>query len=253
MQTEILKKIGLTDGEIKAYLAVIELGSSSTGPIATKSGVSRSKLYGIFDKLSKKGLASYVDRGGVRYFQAVEPSKIRGYIRKKQEEMKMLEDEFEGYLPELQKHYKNSKGKQKVTLFQGLAGLKVVYEHIFLKLKKGEEYVLFGVPDFPDWIELKYWQKYHARRQRAGIKARMLYNVNVAKSVLDNRNAFKNCDARYLPTDIVTPAYTIVYKDTAVTVVPSDEPLCIEVSDQRVADAYMAHFEEYWKKSKKLV
>ncbi|GAG26288.1 unnamed protein product, partial [marine sediment metagenome] len=47
MDTKILEEIGLTQGEIKTYLALLKLGSSSTGPIAKESQVSRSKLYSI--------------------------------------------------------------------------------------------------------------------------------------------------------------------------------------------------------------
>ena len=54
MDTKILEDIGLTKGEIKAYLALLKLGQSSTGPIAKEANVSRSKLYVILDKLSKK-------------------------------------------------------------------------------------------------------------------------------------------------------------------------------------------------------
>ena len=37
MELKILKDIGLTDGEIKAYLALLELGKSTVGKIIEKS------------------------------------------------------------------------------------------------------------------------------------------------------------------------------------------------------------------------
>ena len=39
MDTFALKEAGLTDGEIKVYLALLELGSSTTGPVIEKSGI----------------------------------------------------------------------------------------------------------------------------------------------------------------------------------------------------------------------
>ena len=59
MNAKILENIGLTDGEIKVYLALIKLGSSTSGPITDKSGVSRSKIYNILERLIQKGLVSY--------------------------------------------------------------------------------------------------------------------------------------------------------------------------------------------------
>ena len=50
-----------------------------------------------------------------------------------------------------------------------------------------------------------------------------------------------------LPSDIKTPSCMLIYKDTTVIVVPSDNQLAIEIVSQAVADSYMAYFEEYWK------
>ena len=44
MIEEILHQIGLTEGEIKVYLSLLELGSTSTGKIIKKSHISGSKV-----------------------------------------------------------------------------------------------------------------------------------------------------------------------------------------------------------------
>ena len=41
---EELKLLGLNDTDIKVYLALLKLGSSTTGSIAKEADVSRSKL-----------------------------------------------------------------------------------------------------------------------------------------------------------------------------------------------------------------
>ncbi|MBS3102745.1 hypothetical protein J4458_04845 [Candidatus Woesearchaeota archaeon] len=51
MQLEILQRVGLTPGEAKIYLALLELGQSTTGPIVNKSKVSTSKTYKILERL----------------------------------------------------------------------------------------------------------------------------------------------------------------------------------------------------------
>ena len=47
VKTELLEEIGLTKSEIKVYLALLELGSATSGPIVDKSGASSSKIYEI--------------------------------------------------------------------------------------------------------------------------------------------------------------------------------------------------------------
>ena len=73
MNEKILEEIGLSRGESKIYLALIDLGSSTTGPIAKKSKISHSKVYKILDKLSVKGLVSYVLIRKTKYFKASNP------------------------------------------------------------------------------------------------------------------------------------------------------------------------------------
>lgn len=249
MQIEFLQKLGLTKGEIKTYLSLLKMGSSSTGPLAQDSQVSRSKLYGILDKLEKKGLVSHIEKQGVTYFQAVEPAKIQDYIREKQLEINELKEEFEKFLPELQS-YQESKKMQRVTVYQGTRGLIAAHEHTYLKLKKGEEYYYMGIPKNQPLIHEIYWKRDHVRRIKAGIKCKLLFNKDAPREILDARNSFKGCEARYMPVGIKTPAYFLIYKDTIMIAMPVDDPLVIEIINQEIADAFLVYFWEFWKRSK---
>ena len=40
MDTEVLRNIGLTNGEIKVYNALIKIGQVSSGPVMKQSGIS---------------------------------------------------------------------------------------------------------------------------------------------------------------------------------------------------------------------
>ena len=52
-----LEQIGFTKSEIKIYLALLKLGSSTTGPIITESKTANSKIYEVLEKLIEKGLS----------------------------------------------------------------------------------------------------------------------------------------------------------------------------------------------------
>ena len=66
-----------------------------------------------------------------------------------------------------------------------------------------------------------------------------------------SRNSYEGCDARYMATDIKTPAYFLIYKDTVMMAIPSTNPITVEIVSQEIADAFMAYFEEFWKRTKK--
>ena len=67
VKTELLEEIGLTKSEIKVYLALLELGSSTTGPIVDKSKASSSKIYEILDKLMQKFVEWKREKGDPEY------------------------------------------------------------------------------------------------------------------------------------------------------------------------------------------
>ena len=249
MDLTILKELGLTEGEIKTYLALLKIGQNSTGPIAKESQVSRSKLYSILDKLEKKGMVSHVEKNGVIYFQAAEPTKINDYILKKQQSLNKLETDFQTFLPKLELYAKQTKKEQNVSIYQGLKGITTVHEHTYLKLKKGETYYYLGIPKNQPQIHHLFWKRDHKRREEEGINCQLLFNTDAPKKILKNRNSYKGCDARYMPTDIKTPSYFLIYKDTVAITVPSENPIAIEITSQEIADAFKAYFDAFWKGS----
>jgi HTH-type transcriptional regulator, sugar sensing transcriptional regulator len=249
MNTQILESIGLTPGEIKTYLALLKLGSSSTGPIAKESQVSRSKLYSILDKLEKKGLASHIEQNGITHFQAVEPNKIKDYLKKKEEELKQLSNDFNNFLPQLEAFHKEGNKDVNVVVYQGMKGMMTAHEHLYLKLKRGECYYGLGIPAFQPEVSHLYWQRDHVRRIKTGIKCKLLFNRDTDQEIVANRNTYKGADARFMPTDIKTPAWISTYKDTTFISIQFPSYISIEIINQGIADSFQAYFDEFWKRS----
>ncbi len=251
METGILEKLGLTKGEIKAYLALLKSGPSAAGMIAKNSGGARSKDYLVMDSLEKKGMASHVDRRGVRCFQSVEPAKISDYIRERQEEYGRLGEEFSRFLPSLESLHRRQGSVQNITVYQGFKGLRVAHEHLYLKLKRGDEYCALGAPGRPAWKPLeRFWVNDHRRRTAQGIGCRILFNADVEKKVLAHRNGLPLCEARYMPIGMVTPAEIEVFKDTTLIITISTEPITMEIVSREIADSFRAYFDQFWKRSK---
>jgi len=205
METKILEDIGFTPGEIKAYLALIRLGPSSTGPIAKESGLSRSKLYFILDKLEKKGMVSHAAKNKVLYFQAETPKKIREYLDAKEEQFRKQREGADKIIPQLEIMQKTSGEKLEAHIYKGSKGLIAAHEHYLDKLKRNEEYLYLSIPRTNALKYNSYWQKDHLVRIDKGIKCRVLYNLDVPRHILDNRNSFKDAEAKYMPLDIKSP------------------------------------------------
>src|SRR3989344_9541248 len=98
MNTSSLREAGLTEGEIKTYLALLEIGSSTTGPILEKTGIARSIIYTILEKLIQKGLVIVIIKEKTKYFQAADPRKIIDYLDEREKKFEDNKKEIENIL-----------------------------------------------------------------------------------------------------------------------------------------------------------
>src|SRR3989344_345400 len=94
-----LKKIGLTDGEIKVYEALLELGETTKTKLAKKSEVSPSKIYDITNRLIRKGIISSVRKRGIMHFKAADPKRLNDFLNQKEQEINEEKDIVKNLLP----------------------------------------------------------------------------------------------------------------------------------------------------------
>src|SRR3989338_3364412 len=102
MNLEILKKIGLSDGEIKVYAAILDIGATSLNKIHEKVGIDRRNIYDILNKLIERGLVSYIEENGKRVFKIANPDKILSYIEEKRSTLDQVKEEIEIVIPQIQ-------------------------------------------------------------------------------------------------------------------------------------------------------
>lgn len=247
---EVLKKAGLTEGEVKVYLALINNGESTIGQILKNSRVTKSIIYSILDKLIEKGLVSFVLKNDIKHFQAAPPSTLLEYLDKKGKEIESTKKEIEEIIPSLIAK-RNNHPLNQASIYEGWKGITGAYTKRFEKLKKGDEYFNLGLPAKQAEHHHIFWQKDHKERVKRGIRANLLYNKNVSDEVLKNRNSFKFCDARRMPVDINTPSWILIYKDTVLIAIPEGEnPIAIEIINNEIAESFRLYFKDLWEESK---
>lgn len=247
---ELLEGIGLTKGEVKTYFALLELGSSTTGEIIKKAKVSRSKVYEMLERLIDKGLVSFVIKNNIKYFQAASPQSIIRYVEKKKKELTEKESSLKKLASFLEKKQKTSKKPQHATVYEGINGIKTMYNEILTSLHKGEEYYAIAVEpeeyqnkDFSLFIE-----NYHRRREEKGIKVKLLANSVLKKEISSTIALTKLMRVRYFTQEI--PSATLIYKDSVVTFVWANTPTGIVTKSETIAKRYKKFFEEIWENAK---
>lgn len=103
---QLLHKIGLTDAESKAYLALIGHGSISGYEVSKVSGVARSKVYNVLESLVTKGFVRFSEGDAGNQYAAVPVKEISERMRKEAEEtLSDLENTLSDYETETDLEY----------------------------------------------------------------------------------------------------------------------------------------------------
>ncbi|MFH1850342.1 MAG: helix-turn-helix domain-containing protein [archaeon] len=254
-EAELVKEAGLTDGEAKVYLTLLELGSSTTGPLIEKSKVARSFIYTILQNLIDKGLVSYITKEKTNYYEAADPEKILEYLGQRQARLEESSNRIKEVLPRL-KLLRKTAPSTEVRVYEGFNGVKTAFEHHEAKLQKGDEYLCFGAFAHQSEKYHLYWMQHHIKRAKKGIIGKMLMYTDTPRDVLVNRNSYPLCDCRYMPAKLKTPAWFLVYKDI-VGIFLQDDPeynikkaMAVEIVNQHIADTFASYFDMFWQMSK---
>jgi len=249
----ILQKAGLTEGESKVFLALHETGLATIGPILEKSGVNKSVIYRILDRLMNKGIVSYIIKEKIKHYQAAPVSNLLAYIEEQEKSLLETKNQIEDEMPKLLKKLEDKK-KSEAIIYQGFKGLITCFENLYNVLKRGEEYYFFGLPaDQPAFHE-SYSQKDHKRRIKSGIRCKLLFNEGVSDTILRSRNKYRGCEARIMPFGINTPSWILVYENvTVIGIQISENPLAIEIVNEETAISFRKYFFEFWKRSRPFI
>jgi sugar-specific transcriptional regulator TrmB len=125
--TPLIKKLsalGLPTKDAATYVALLKLESATVQQISSETGLNRSSLYVILDRLSKRGLVSFAGGKGVRKYAAAPPERLALFAREQAEKSALLFQNLATLSPVLQSTHKESKFKPKVVVVEGKEGLR---------------------------------------------------------------------------------------------------------------------------------
>jgi len=249
MVKSALKKIGLTDGEIRVYLSLLELGASSTGAIIKKSKISGSKVYEVLERLADKGLINTMIKNNVKYFESASPERILDYLDEKKQDIDKEKQEIQQIIPELILKQQNQP-KSEVKVYTGWEGMKTANEDIINTLKKGEEWLEMGLTEQPKSWEV-YFNKKQKERAKKGIIHKAIINEQY-KSLHKARKDLPHTEFKFLPKNFEMPISTDIYANkVAIFILLQDSPTTIIIESKPVADSFRKYFYILWKNSKK--
>ncbi|VVB53518.1 HTH-type sugar sensing transcriptional regulator TrmBL1 [uncultured archaeon] len=240
-----LEAFGLTPNETKIYLALLKLGPTTSGKIIKETKIRVSAVYYALNNLQEKGLVTHVIKANRKQFQAAEPGQLLAFAEEKR---RLAED----LIPRLEPLVKSAKEPVSAVVHEGYKGYKGVYDRLFRTLKKGDEYFVFGARQIGDPVneELNIMlTSFHRLREKRGIKAKIIFNEDVRKNVLEKTPEFKLMETRFMATP--TNSYVLTYADRVITFLFTERLLAVEIVSKEVADSYREFFKLMWKSAER--
>lgn len=248
MEHKYLHELGFSSGEEKAYLALLKLGPSSSGPIAKEAGVSRSKLYEILEKLARKGIVSHHKKNNVSCFSAAHPTRILNLLEQKKEQVEQQKATFQKVLPYFEKIIGQQEIQKEAQVFEGMEGIKNVRETFLTKMKARDNIYYFGNPASGHKNMLGYWDDFNERRIKNKIQSWTIYNQD-ANEFGERRKKLPYTKVKYLPLAGPTHAWVEIYGDTIAIAIKHETPMSIVINNKYVAESFKTYFDILWKVS----
>lgn len=244
MIENILQKLGLSDKEIKVYLACLKLGPQPVRAIAAVADINRGTVYDILRSLIEMGLVSYYHQDKHQYFIAEDPSRLKDALEQKQQQLEKMKGDVDEIIPQLKSMYDNAGTKPVVKMYEGLSGVRIILQDVIdsCKVSKSPEYYVFSSAAIKDVLYEAY-PKYSADRIAAKVSVKVIsIGPGGETRGLDER--------KWLTTEHSAPTYTLVYsgKVAMISVDDKKNPMGVLIEDKNIFQTQKIAFEFMWSK-----
>lgn len=248
---KILTEVGLDNKESAIFFALMKRGSLSARSIADDTGITRTYVYDITEDLLKKGLITGSEIRGVKHYDALGYQDLVGYVAKKKDELNFLEKELHEAAGVFKKIESGSIQKTKVRFYEGLNGIKSVYEEIRndLEQTKGrKELVTYWPTESLEKAYPNFFEKQVYFDMPALIKRDIMYECATTYKYIQ---AYRESPTTHtykiwpkekgeFPTDVEVWGNKVAFTDVRGT------PSGIVIENESVADSMRMWFERVW-------
>jgi len=240
MDTKILKEIGLTETEIKVYLALLSYGTTSAGKLVEETGLYRKNLYDSLNKLIEKGLISYVIENKIKFFQAKSPENLEKYLDEKKAKIEEQKQEVQNTISEMTSIFKKAPAEIESEIYRGIEGIKTILKEC---LNYKEVLFIGATGDVENRLPY-FWPHYNKKREKLKCKWKLLL-VHEAKNKPITQSQYY--EYKILPEILSGLNVIYIYGDYVANVLWLEKPLAFVIKHKTLANNYRKYFDFIWK------
>lgn len=244
-----LEQLGLKNGEILAYLAILRLQRANPHQIANEARIERTTIYNILNSLTKRGLI-------LKSFSG----KRINYTAEQPESLKMMVDEQQSVVSQLLPYLKalqGSKGSKPIIKFyENLNGIRgVLAESLNCQEKIRRDFAF--VDNVTRALGLRFIQNQINERVKKGIHVRSLRRIPQSNETsekdwyLKKENKDILREVRYLPETAKFEPLIIIYDHTVAIISSTKESYALVVESPEFSQAMKVLFDIAWGTAKK--
>lgn len=238
-----LTELGFSDKKASVYLALLELGASTTSEISRVAKINRTTGYDILESLVSDGLINSIGKTKVQKYVAENPDKVivflENTIKHNQEKLKMAYN----LIPELLSIY-NEKEKPKVKFYEGIERVKEAFNDTLNAKIEILGYAV-GTDAFASVGE-EYLRDYFKKRVAKNIKVRVIAPDDPDTLKVTARDREEMRESLVVPRDkFYFTTETNIYNNKVI-IVSWKEKFAVLIESKEIADAQKKVFELAW-------
>ena len=238
----MLAELGFTNAESRVYTDLLKFGDSKTGSIMQRSGLYSSVVYNSLKHLMEEGFVTFYTKGRIKYFSAVDPSRI---VDAEKERMELAE----AMAKKLSLIRKATKERSKVFIFEGRKAVRTIFNDILSTLGNGGEQLVIGISDTGSGMG-EFIRRWEEKRVRGGIRKRVLVS-NTSKEWLSYYGMQKLVDIRTISNSLYINMSINIYGSKVVLILWAREPTYILIEGKEISKNFRSYFEMLWRKSQR--
>ncbi len=240
MNKQLLREIGLSDVEIKVYLSLLSLGSTSAGKIIEQTNLHRKNTYDALNRLMEKGLVTYVLERHRKYFQPKDPDILLRFLEEKKNKISKQQQELEEDLPLLKKQFLTLPQEIESEIYRGLEGIKTILKECL----NAREVLFIGATGAVEDRLPYFWPQYNKEREKKKVLWKLLL-VHEARHKQITQS--KYYQYKILPKILSGPNVIYIYEDTIANVLWLEKPMAFVIKHRSLAESYRKYFNYLWK------
>lgn len=247
MSNDTLTNIGLTEYESKIYELLLKMGEIPMAYLIKESQLKHSTVYSTVESLVKKRLVTQKDIKKKLHVKAESPAKLLDIARNQFNSANSTLSSMQSMLPSFLTLYINSTTKPAVRVFEGMEGVKQVYQDILNEGKFVYSLVKVGAAnkELSHWIDNFYTKKRIASNM----------HTNVIASNVSSGREFKAKDIKELRSSRIISQSSFpldieinIYGDKVALIYQANEyPLLgIVINHPMISSSFKSWFDLAW-------